>query len=605
MIRPGSLHRLLPVCLALACLGLFAAATALRCADIPRPEHPNPQLERTDWLNLNGPWEFELDPGLSGEERGMQKDGAVFSKTINVPFCPESRLSGIANVDFMACVWYRRNLEIPAAWQGKRVRLHFGAADYDTKVWLDGEPKGEHRGGYTPFVFELTGKVKPGGSVLVVRCTDDTRAGVQPSGKQCPEYFSAGCSYTRTTGIWQTVWLEAVGGSYVKSFRVYPDISAGLALFNVSVIDPAPGLRLHAIVTAAGKKVGETVVPAGQGAPFSVKIPKPRLWQLSDPFLYDLEFTLEQDGKVIDRVKSYFGMREVTVEGINVLLNGKKVFQRLVLDQGFYPEGIYTAPTDTDLKRDIELSQAVGFNGARLHQKVFEPRFLYWADRLGYLCWGEFPNWGIDHHSPATLERVLPEWLTELERDFNHPAIVMWTPFNETPRDQDPELLRTVYRATKAIDPTRPVHDVSGFRHVETDIYSVHNYEGNPAKFAACFEPFRTGGAPWRFDPEHDAPYAGQPYIVDEYGGIWWNPGQAGGPAWGYGDRPRSVEEYLQRYRGLTDVLLDNPKMFGFCFTQLYDIEQEVNGIYTYERKPKFDTAVLRAINSRQAAYEK
>jgi len=586
------------------CSSLCFFTPALLCSGIPRPEHPDPQLERAEWQNLNGQWEFEYDPGLSGEERGMQNSGAVYSKNISVPFCPESRLSGIANTDFLPCVWYRRTISLPEGWQDKRVLLHFGAADYDTKVWLDGELIGEHRGGYTPFVFELTGKIKSGGSTLTVRCKDDTRSGLQPKGKQCSEFHSSGCDYTRTTGIWQTVWLEAVGSAYIESFRVYPDIAAGAASFAVKVESAVSGTILRTTVLAGGKKLTESRTPAGQSAPFTVRIPKPRLWQLTDPFLYDLEFALEKDGRTIDRVKSYFGLREVKVEGINVLLNGRKVFQRLVLDQGFYPEGIYTAPSDDDLRRDIELSQAVGFNGARLHQKVFEPRFLYWADRLGYLCWGEFPNWGLDHSNPAVLGRMLPEWLTVLERDFNHPALIMWTPFNETPRSQDPWLLRNIYLTTKSIDPTRPVHDVSGFRHVQTDIYSVHNYEGDPDKFAALFEPFKTGGAPWIFDPDYDAPFAGQPYIVDEYGGIWWNPGQSGGPAWGYGNRPRSVEEYIERYRRLTGALLDNPKMFGFCYTQLYDIEQEVNGIYTYERKPKFDSAVLKAINSRRAAYE-
>ncbi|MCE5273478.1 beta-galactosidase [bacterium] len=600
------IRKALLTCLALSlpALGGVSAAAAAQ-PPVPRPEHPNPQLERADWLNLNGPWEFEYDPGLSGEARGMQKAGAAFSKTINVPFCPESRLSGLADTDFLPCVWYRRTFEVPAAWQGKRVLLHFGAADYDTKVWLDGTLVGEHRGGYTPFVFELTGKVRPGGSVLTVRCADDARSDLQPSGKQSSQLESYEWFYTRSTGIWQTVWLEAVGSSYLRNYKVQTDISSGTATFNANVVDPSAGAVLRATVLADGKKIASATLPAGQTTPFSLKIPQPRLWQISDPFLYDLEFTLERDGKVVDRVKSYFGLREVTVEGINVLLNGRKVFQRLVLDQGYYPEGVYTAPTDADLKRDIEISQAVGFNGARLHQKVFEPRFLYWADRLGYLCWGEYPSWGLDVANPAALERVLPEWLTELERDFNHPSIVMWTPLNETWTGQDPWLARCLHRTTKAIDPTRPVNDCSGFTHVETDIFSVHIYESDLDKFCANFEPFRTGGAPWMSKPEFQAPYSGQPYIVDEYGGVWWNPEHPEDHRWGSGQRPATVEEFMARLARTTGALLGNPRMFGYCYTQLYDVEQEVNGLYTYDRKPKFDPAALKAILGAPAAWEK
>ena len=235
---------------------------------------------------------------------------------------------------------------------------------------------------------------------------------------------------------------------------------------------------------------------------------------------------------------------------------------------------------------------------------MFEPRFFYWAVRLGYLVWNEFPNWGMDHSHPRALESMLPQWLEVLKRDFNHPSIVGWTPFNETPSSQNPELVRLIYRATKAVDPTRPVMDTSGFVHVETDIYSVHSYQGDTARFAAQFEPFKTGEDPWRSHPEHQAPYLGQPYFVSEYGGIWWNPGQRDDQAWGYGDRPTTEEEFLDKYRALTETLLFHPRMFGFCYTQLYDIEQEVNGLYTYDRRPKFDPRLIREINSQPAAIE-
>ena len=562
--------------------------------NLPRPEPPRPQSVRADWLNLNGEWGFEIDYSLSGEECGLP-GGPSLPDTILVPFCPESELSGIGQRDFMPCVWYRRSFTVPAAWAGKRLLLHFDAVDYEATVWVNGREVGRHRGGYTPFTCEITGAVREGENVVVVRAVDDTRSPLQPSGKQSIRLASYGCSYTRTTGIWQTVWLEAVPQTYLRRLRYYPNIERGEVTIHAEIVGPARGLQFVAEASLAGEPAGEASALAGSFTTLTVPLSPARLWEPGAPVLYDLDLRLEAAGAPVDRVQSYFGLR--------VLLNGKSVFQRLVLDQGFYPDGIYTAPSDEALRHDIELSMDMGFNGARLHQKVFEPRFLYWADQLGYLVWGEYPNWGLDHAHPAALERMLPEWLEAVARDFNSPALIGWCPFNETHTDQDPELLRIVHRATKAADPTRPALDTSGYVHVETEIYDCHNYEQDPEKFAAFFEPFRTGGEVWRNCPDHDAPYAGQPYFVSEYGGIGYNP-EHGEEAWGYGQWAHSAEELVSRYRALTEVLLGHPKMFGFCYTQLYDIEQEQNGLYTYEREPKVDPELIREINEQPAASE-
>ncbi len=576
----------------------------LDSSTLPRPEYPRPQLARQSWLNLNGTWEFELDPGVSGEQRDFHL-GAPYSKKILVPFCPESELSGIGQKDFMLCVWYRRNFDLPEGWQAKRILIHFGAVDYEAKVWVNGKLVGTHRGGYTPFSFEITDLVRKKDNTVVVRAFDDTRSGLQPKGKQCSDYHSRGVHYTRTTGIWQTVWLEALGPAFLSSFRLYPNVEESSVTIQPSLVGELQGLTLKVKVTANGRKVGEATVNAQSSAPLTIKLSERRLWEPGAPFLYDLEFTLLKERKTIDVVKSYFGLRKVEIQGNRVLINNRPVFQRLVLDQGFYPDGIYTAPDDEALKKDIEMCMAMGFNGARLHQKVFEPRFLYWADVLGYLVWGEYPNWGLDHSDPRALERMLPEWLEVVNRDFNHPSIITWTPFNETPRNQNPEFLRTIFRVTKSVDPTRPVHDTSGYIHVETDIFSVHCYNQDTVKFRSFFEDFKTSDKIWQSRPERDSPYLGQPYIVDEYGGIWWNPGQKDDKAWGYGGRPKSEKEFLDRYRALTETLLFHPKMFGFCYTQLYDIEQEVNGLLTYDRRFKFDPEVIKSINSQPAAYEK
>ena len=590
---------------------------------IPRPEYPRPQLVRPDWINLNGEWDIEFDAGLSGEARGLPA-GQSLGKRITVPFCMESELSGIGDKDFMPSVWYRREITLPDGWldSGKRVFLHIGACDYETTVWVNGEKAGTHRGGYSSFSFEITkllrnpiSETEPrddntlsgnrvSENVIVIRAVDDTRSKLQPTGKQSDKYNSYGCLYTRTTGIWQTVWLEAVPTTYLRSFKYYPDVDQGRITIHARIDGNTDGYSLEARVLASGNEVGHAEQAACCNTAFTISLSERHLWEPGNPFLYDVVFTLTKNGQAVDTVESYFGLRNIAIDGRRVLINNKSVFQRLVLDQGFYPDGIYTAPTDEALRRDIELSMAMGFNGARLHQKVFEPRFLYWADRMGYLVWGEYPNWGLEYSDPLALERTLTEWLEVLDRDFNHPSIVGWCPFNETNPTQNNELLRMIYRVTKAIDETRPVIDTSGYVHVETDIDDCHNYEQDPRKFAAAYEAFKHGDTVYRNFAKYDADYCGQPYFVSEYGGIWWNPGQTDGKSWGYGDRPKTEQQFIARYKGLTEALLFHPNMFAFCYTQLTDVEQEVNGLYTYDRKPKFDPEIIRQINSQPAMIE-
>ncbi len=564
-------------------------------------------MERTQWLNLNGWWEFEIDTGLSGEEKGYPSGDKKLNSHILVPFCPESRLSGIEEKDFMPCVWYRKSFSVPAEWKGQRILLHFGAVDYDASVWINGQKAGSHRGGYSPFSFDITAFLQDGTNTIVLRAADDARNPLQPSGKQSAKLESWGCFYTRVTGIWQTVWIEPVPPVHISGFRIYPNIEKGeIGVFLKTEGETGRNLSLKTRVTAKGVKPVEKTISAGRFVFFSISLSDIRLWEPGNPFLYDIEFILEKSGLPADSVKGYFGLREISIDGKKVLLNGKPVFQRLVLDQGYYPDGIYTAPYNVSLKKDIELSMAMGFNGARLHQKVFEPHFLYWADKLGYLVWGEYPSWGLDHSHPESQARVLPEWLEVIERDFNHPSLIGWCPFNETESSQIPELLRNVYRLTKAVDPTRPVIDTSGYVHVETDIYDSHNYEQDAEKFASAFEGFKSDHSKaWINSYENNAPYKNQPYFVSEYGGIGWNHGQNEEKGWGYGEQPASEEEFLRRYKQLTETLLFHPMMFAFCYTQLYDVEQEINGLYTYDRKPKFDPDFFRKINTQKAAIEK
>jgi len=357
---------------------------------IPRPEYPRPQFRREDWINLNGTWTYVFDFGKSGMQRGFAASTG-FADEILVPFCPESELSGVRHTDFIEMMWYQRTIDIPVDWAGKRVLLHFGGVDYECEAFIDGVSMGRHWGGTSSFAFDVTAAVRPGASHnLVLYVRDETRSGVQPGGKQCSDYASRGCHYTRTTGIWQTVWLEAVSPYGLQDVYIVPNLDRSRFVITPRFYGVKRGLMLHVTLLADGKQISQATVPASNGVPVTLPIGAPRPWSPADPFLYDIAFqVLDDDGSVLDRVESYAGLRKVHVEGNRVYLNNEPIYLRLVLDQGFYPDGIWTAPSDTALKRDIELSMQAGFNGARLHQKVFEERFHYWADRLGYLTWGE------------------------------------------------------------------------------------------------------------------------------------------------------------------------------------------------------------------------
>ncbi len=570
--------------------------------NIPRPEYPRPRLVRDNWLNLNGEWQFEKDLSNTGNEKMRAFfNREDFKEKIIVPFAPESKLSGIEYVDFMDAVWYRREFTVPDEWKNGRILIHFGAVDYFSKVWINKQFAGKHTGGYTPFELDITKLITEGTNAVTVYAFDDTRNNLQPTGKQSNLYNNYGCLYTRSTGIWQTVWLEYVPDTYITKVKMTPDVDNGYLNVELLLNQRFDG-EVTADVSFEGKPV--TVAKAnigGRSAVFGIKIEEPHLWSLESPNLYDVEFTVGED-----KVRSYFGMRKVRIRGKAIEINDKPVFQRLVLDQGYYPDGIYTAPADDDLKKDIELSKAAGFNGARLHMKVFEPRTSYWADRLGYLLWGEYPNWGCNEGNPAALLSVLPEWLEAVERDYNSPAIVGWCPFNETGSNPNREItFRTLYNVTRAIDPMRPIIDTSGYTHVKTDVYDVHDYDQNPETFKNRYMPLVTGeGKVFVNNPDVEK-YEGQPYFVSEFGGTHWDIDKDGSEGWGYGANPEDLEEALTRIEKLISALLENPSICAFCYTQLTDVMQEKNGIYSFDRRPKFDNERLRKTISAKAAIEK
>ena len=574
----------------------------------PRAEYPRPQFERADWVNLNGEWSFALDLSDSGRDRDFYNSKG-FEQRITVPFAPESKLSGIGYTDFINSVWYQRMIQIPSAWQGKRVKLNFGAVYYESEVYIDGRFVGRHYGGSDSFAFDITDFVGDGKEhSIVVHAESDLRSGTQPGGKQSTNYYSYGCSYTRTTGIWQTVWMEAVDDMALERVQVVTDIDNEQIVVIPTYYNVAGGNTLSVEVLDGGKVVAHAESAAVQGVPVVVALKKAKLWSPESPFLYDVVYEVKDaEGKTLDRVDAYVGMRKVHIDGNKIYLNNKPYYQRLVLDQGFYPDGIWTAPSDEALKHDIEMSKAAGFNGARLHQKVFEERFHYWADKLGYIVWGEMASWDKDFNSVAAARNFLSEWGNIVVRDRNHPALIVWTPFNEefgVPSNEAGRFLTDVYNETRRLDPTRPVNTVSGGIYVISDFCTAHCYEQDGARLHSMLfdgeKFYQPQGPNGGFDRAIRKLYydGSLPYLLDEFGGIKCAETQPeGGNSWGYGNAAPTREDFYTRLEALVKAIVDHSdKICGFCYTQLTDVEQEQNGVYYYDRGEKFDMGRVKAI---------
>ena len=586
---------------------------------LPRPEYPRPQMVRDEWINLNGRWRFCFDFGNSGIDRKVESSPECFDREIIVPFCPESELSGIGYRDFMAAVYYRREIEIPAGWSGKRILIHFGAVDTIATVYIDGAPVTTHYGGMTGFTADVTGFVTPGRThVLVVRAEDDLRSGNWGGGKQSHIYRSHGCHYTRVTGIWQTVWMEPVAMTGFKRCYVSGDPANGSVTVSARFHAAPQGLRWRVAASLRGIPVGAAEGAAGEGATLTVPLSRRELWEPGNPVLYDLEFTLvDGKGAVVDRFTGYTGLRSIEIRGNKFYLNGRELFQRLVLDQGYYPDGIWTAPSDAALKYDIELAMKAGFNGARLHQKVFEERYLYWADKLGYLTWGESSSWGLVYQHAEARYNFLRQWLEIVDRLKDHPSIIVWTPLNETaregwsrPREEPKELYHRwvidLYDVTRQLDPTRPVNDSSGWCHAKTDLWTVHPYRPGAKEFRETIAP--ADGGVMVTNPNFEVPYQGQPYLIDEFGGFKYTPstGSAQGGGWGYhGIEIKDGDAFCDKIREQVEVMLADERVAGYCYTQLTDVEQEQNGICFYDRTPKVPLEQLAAIFGRSRDTEK
>jgi beta-galactosidase/beta-glucuronidase len=592
---------------------------------VPRREYPRPQFRRSEWVNLNGEWSFAFDDEDVGLARGWQSVSAeglragssAFDRRVTVPFCFQASLSGIGERAFHDVVWYAREFAPPLTdAEEERLLLHFGAVDYRADVWVNGTHVAQHEGGHTPFSADVTHALKER-NVIVVRAEDPSRDVTIPRGKQYWREESEGIFYTRTTGIWQTVWLEPVGRRRIDWLRLTPDVDAAALDVEVAIEGFEPGLILRVAVEHGGEVLDDRfglqsalverrlpLLTRGEAptTPHPQLWAKPALWSPEDPNLYDLRLELlDAGGEILDTVDSYFGMRKIEVRDGKVYLNDSPYYQRLVLDQGYFPEGILTAPTDDDLRRDIELAKEMGFNGARKHQKVEDPRWLYWADRLGFLVWGEMAN--AYQYSPEYVRRITAEWQEALRRDYNHPCIVAWVPINESwgvPEvDTDPrqiEHLLAMYRLTHSLDSSRPVVSNDGWEHALTDLCAIHDYR-DAETLSRVYETVESAVARTERRPVY-APgygYRGEPVLVTEFGGIAFASADPG--SWGY-RTVSDAEELLERYGSLIAALLHSDVVQGFCYTQLTDVEQEINGLLTYDRRPKADLARIRDITT-------
>lgn len=587
---------------------------------------PRPQLLRDRWSTLDGTWRFAHDDDECGEREGWYQVSHRLDRSITVPYPPESPASGVGDDRFHNVVWYQRDVPweavLEAGFHPSRPRIHlrFGAVDYRSRVWVNGKLVGRHEGGHTPFGFDVTDAIVEGDAQqITVRAEDRADDVEQPRGKQDWHEDPHVIWYHRTTGIWQTVWLEATPEVFVEQVHFTPEVSHGTVEYELSLSrPPAPGTHCR-IELVHGEEIIAEVSTRVLSQRHTGTITVPRLlngqdregilWSPDSPQLVDATVTIETDGRKVDTVYSYLGLRTVSIRDGHFLLNDFPCYLRSVLSQGFWPQSHLAAPTADALREEVELIRAMGFNSARVHQKIEDPRFLYWADRQGLLLWAEAP--AAYRFSSTAVERLTREWLAALDRDRSHPSIVTWVPLNESWGIQDVAhdpaqraFARALVQLTRAIDPSRPVISNDGWEHLESDIFSVHDYDHDPETVRARYRgpealaALRTGiGPAGRTMVLTDSLREDAPLMLTEFGGIELraNRENATDDSWGY-STANTVEQFEKQLRDLYGALRSSTVLVGTCYTQLTDTMQEANGLLTEDREPKLPLAVIRAI---------
>ena len=591
-----------------ALASLFVGVSFLSAADLPRAEFPEPQFQRSSWLSLNGRWDFSFDD----QDRGLAQNWqtrAQHDRTILVPYCFESKLGGIGDTSFHPVVWYHRAFDIPKAWSGKHILLHFGAVDYRARVWVNGRFLGSHEGGGVPFSFDITDAVQNGSNSVALRVEDPPTDKSIPRGKQYWEPKSKSIFYTRTSGIWQPVWLEATGSNHLDYVHVVAGAD-GTAEFH-GALDAIPSRPLTlSIDVLDGSTVAGHVEATTKEDRVDAKlaVSSPKLWSPDAPNLYTVRYKLSRGTETLDEVESYLGFRTISLADGRITLNGKPYYLKLLLDQGYWPESILTPPSEEAIQKDIEFILAMGFNGVRKHQKTADPRFLYAADKRGLLVSGEMAD--AQEFNEDIVRRTTNEWVAELKRDFNHPSIIIWNAINESwgvPDLNDPhqqDFLKGLYWVTKAFDPQRFMIDNEGWQHTDTtDLFAIHDYEKSGQKL---YERYKDITPQSSTIPRNGREaliagykYNGSPLYLSEFGGIAYIPPgtQVPDESWGYSGVEKTEQAAFDRLTQLYAGLAKLTNILGMCYTQLTDVEQEVNGLLTYDRKPKFDVNKIKALN--------
>ena len=586
---------------------------------IPRPEHPRPDFVREPFFNLNGVWQFAFDDENKGVREGWMKPGTKLPLEITVPFAYQTKASGLGPTDEIhPVIWYRRAFTVPQEMQGKRILIRFGAVDFECAVYVNGQQVGTHKGGYTPFALDVTDALVEGENDLCLRVQDDPDC-TQPRGKQYWDRGLMGCWYTPVSGIWQTVYMEAVGEYGMKFIHVTPDYDRHMFTAEIA-LDKRPQESLEVELTVSFEGKVRRVVKANV-EDRSIRVPVDmivkgdldpiKVWAPGNPNLYDLKVRLLKNGEAVDTVDTYFGMRKIERRDGRIYLNNSPLYQKLILDQGYWPDSNITPPSDEAIKLDLQYTLDFGYNGARKHQKLEDPRYYYWADKMGVLVWGELPS--PYDYTEETVRNLADTMMEFIERDFNHPSIITWVPLNESwgvrqiySDKRQQAAGRMLYHLTKAADGTRLCSANDGWEQVTTDICGLHDYADTKEMIANHFadrEEVELHGCDWR--PcycDSEIPTGAEAFLVTEYGGIAFQnigiQGEMGGmQTWGYHGKVTDEEAFFARFKGVTDGVREIPYCQGYCYTQLTDVMQEINGLLSPERKPKMDVARVREIN--------